>query len=117
MQDLIFYVWNFDNMAMFFVALLATWGGYMVHQMVSSQVMTLLFVPGFIGGALLSNYVFNALGIVVLHDKNSNSVVVTAIGMMFALVVLIIGIWATYTIGEAMRPSVEERRARQASRG
>jgi hypothetical protein len=92
---------------------LATWGGYIVQQMISSHVMTMLFVPGFMIGAVLSNYIFGKLGIFILADKDSNALVVTAIGMMVALVVIIIGIWATTSVTEMARPTVADRRARE----
>ncbi|MEW5963258.1 MAG: hypothetical protein AB1749_06800 [Pseudomonadota bacterium] len=113
MHDLMAYIWSIDNLTMFMVAVLATWGGYIVHQMISSHIMTMLFVPGFVVGAVLSNYIFGKLGVFILHDKDSNALVVTAIGMMAALVVMIVGIWLTHTVTEMTRPSVADRRARE----
>jgi len=113
MDDVLLYLLNIDNMTIFLVAVLATWGGYVVQQMVSSHVMTLLFVPGFIAGALASNYVFPALGIIVLPDRDSNTLVITAIGMMVALVLMVIGIWVVYALSDATRPDIAERRSRE----
>lgn len=113
MHDLVVYIWSIDNLTMFMVAVLATWGGYIVHQMISSHIMTLLFVPGFVVGAVLSNYIFGRFGLYVLADKDSNALVVTAIGMMAALLVMILGIWLTHSVAEMARPSVAERRARE----
>lgn len=112
MHDLLAYIWSIDNLTMFMVAVLATWGGYIVHQMISSHIMTMLFVPGFVVGAVVSNYIFGKLGLFVLADKDSNALVVTAIGMMTALVVMIVGIWLTHSVSDMARPTVADRRAR-----
>lgn len=112
MTDILIYLLSIDNMTIFLVAVLATWGGYIVHQMVSSTIMTLLFVPGFVSGALISNYVFGKFGIILLADRDSNSLVITAIGMVSALFIIVGGIWLAYQLSDMNRPSIADRRGR-----
>ncbi len=59
-------------------------------HVLSKTMLALVFVPGFIFGALIANYVFEEFGVLVTSDQETNVVVACTFGIIGALLVLIV---------------------------
>lgn len=79
-----------DTYTIVVVALLAGWSGVLTMHVLSKTVMALVFVPGFIFGALVANYLFEEYGFYPTPDKDTNVVVACTLGIIVALLVLLI---------------------------
>ena len=72
------------------VALLAGWAGVLTMHVLSRTMLALVFVPGFIFGALVANYLFEEFAFYPTSDKDTNVVVACTLGIIAALLVLMI---------------------------
>jgi uncharacterized membrane protein YeaQ/YmgE (transglycosylase-associated protein family) len=79
-----------DTYTIVVVALLAGWSGVLTMHVLSRTVLACVFVPGFIFGALLANYLFIEYGFYPTSDKDTNVVVACTLGIIGALFVLLI---------------------------
>ena len=58
-----------DTYTIIVVALLAGWSGILTMQVLSRAMLAMVFVPGFIFGALVANYLFEQYAIYPTPDK------------------------------------------------
>jgi len=72
------------------VALLAGWSGVLTMHVLSRTLLALVFVPGFVFGALVANYLFVEYGFYPTPDKETNIVIACTVGIIMALLVLLI---------------------------
>jgi hypothetical protein len=72
------------------VALLAGWSGILTMQVLSKTMLAMLFVPGFIFGALVANYLFEQYAIYPTPDKETNVVIACTLGIIIALLALLV---------------------------
>lgn len=79
-----------DTFTIVVVALLSGWSGVLTVQVLSRAVLAMLFVPGFIFGALAANYLFEQYAIYPTPDKETNVVVACTLGIIAALLVLLV---------------------------
>jgi hypothetical protein len=79
-----------DTYTIVVVALLAGWSGVLTMHVLSRTMLALVFVPGFIFGALVANYLFEEFAFYPTPDKDTNVVIACTIGIIAALLVLII---------------------------
>jgi uncharacterized membrane protein YeaQ/YmgE (transglycosylase-associated protein family) len=79
-----------DTYTLVVVALLAGWSGVLTMQVLSRAMLAMVFVPGFIFGALVTNYLFQQYAIYPTPDKETNVVVACTLGMIVALLVLLV---------------------------
>jgi uncharacterized membrane protein YeaQ/YmgE (transglycosylase-associated protein family) len=79
-----------DTYTIVVVALLSGWAGVLTLHVLSKTVLALVFVPGFIFGALLANYLFDQFGYYPTSDRESNVVVACTLGIIAALLVLLV---------------------------
>ncbi len=79
-----------DTYTIVVVALLAGWSGVLTVHVLSKATLAMVFVPGFIFGALVANYLFEEYGIYPTPDKETNVVVACTLGIIAALLVLLI---------------------------
>lgn len=77
-----------DRFTILTVAGLAFAAGYLVKQMLSAS-LAVLFVPGFIAGALASIYIFQEYGILIGPDNDTNAVLASGAGIIVALLILL----------------------------
>ncbi len=71
------------------VALLAGWSGILTMQVLSRAGLAMVFVPGFIFGALVANYLFKQYAIYPTADKETNVVIACTLGIIVALLALL----------------------------
>ena len=79
-----------DTYTIVVVALLAGWSGILTMQVLSRAMLAMVFVPGFIFGALVANYLFEQYAIYPTPDKETNVVVACTLGIIAALLVLLV---------------------------
>lgn len=79
-----------DTYTIVVVALLAGWSGVLTMHVLSRTVLALLFVPGFVFGALVANYLFVEYSFYPTPDQETNVVVACTLGIIMALLVLLI---------------------------
>ncbi|KAB2940381.1 hypothetical protein [Hyphomicrobium sp.] len=79
-----------DTYTLVVVAMLSGWAGVLTLHVLSRTVLALIFVPGFILGALITNYVFELTGFYPTPDRETNIVVACTLGIIFALFVLLL---------------------------
>ena len=79
-----------DAFTLVVVALLSGWSGILTVQVLSRATLAMLFVPGFVFGALLANYLFEQYAIHPTPDNETNVVVACMLGIIVALLVLLV---------------------------
>jgi uncharacterized membrane protein YeaQ/YmgE (transglycosylase-associated protein family) len=98
MLDFLNKTFEVDTYTIVVVALLAGWSGVLTMNALSKAVMALVFVPGFVLGALVANYLFDAYGFYPTPDKSTNIVVACTLGIIAALLVLLLATRIAATI-------------------
>jgi uncharacterized membrane protein YeaQ/YmgE (transglycosylase-associated protein family) len=84
------HTFEVDTFTIVVVALLSGWSGILTVQVLSRTMLAMVFVPGFIFGALVANYLFEQYAIYPTPDKETNVVVACTLGIIAALLVLLI---------------------------
>jgi ABC-type sulfate transport system permease component len=79
-----------DTYTLVVVAMLAGWAGVLTRHVLSRTLMALVFVPGFVVGALVTNYIFEINSISPTPDRETNVVVACTLGIILALFVLLV---------------------------
>jgi len=90
MIDFLNHTFEVDTFTIVVVALLSGWSGILTVQVLSRTMLAMVFVPGFIFGALVANYLFGLYAIYPTPDKETNVVVACTLGTIAALLVLLI---------------------------
>jgi len=98
MLDFLNQTFEVDTYTIVVVALLAGWSGVLTMQVLSKTVLALVFVPGFIFGALIANFLFEEFAFYPTPDKDTNVVVACTLGIIAALLVLLIVTRLTSTV-------------------
>lgn len=99
-----------DTFTMVVVALLSGWAGVLTLHVLSRTTLALIFVPGFVFGALFANYLFDYTGFHPTPDRNTNVVVACTLGIIAALFVLLMCLRVTAVIGSLRVERYEFRR-------
>lgn len=79
-----------DTYTIVVVAMLAGWSGVLTMHVLSRTVLALIFVPGFVFGALVANYLFVEYSFYPTADPETNVVVACTLGVIMALLVLLV---------------------------
>lgn len=79
-----------DNYTLVVVALLSGWAGVLTLHVLSRTMLAMVFIPGFVLGALVTNYAFELTGFYPTPDKQTNVVVACTLGIIMALFVLLL---------------------------
>jgi hypothetical protein len=79
-----------DTYTLVVVAMLSGWAGVLTLHVLSRTILALVFIPGFIFGALLTNYAFELTGFYPTADRETNVVVACTAGIIIALFVLLL---------------------------
>jgi hypothetical protein len=95
MLDFLNRVVTVDTYTLVVIGVLSGWAGVLTLHVLSRTVLALVFVPGFILGALIANYVFELTGYRPTPDHETNVVIATTLGIILALFVLQLFLRAT----------------------
>ena len=79
-----------DTYTLVVVAMLSGWAGVLTLHVLSRTLLALVFIPGFVLGALVMNYIFELVGFYPTPDRQTNVVIACTIGMIIALFILLI---------------------------
>lgn len=90
MSEFLNRTFEVDAYTIVVVALLAGWSGVLTMHVLSKTVLALVFVPGFIFGALVANYLCDLYGFLPTSDQETNVVVACTLGIIGALLVLLV---------------------------
>jgi uncharacterized membrane protein YeaQ/YmgE (transglycosylase-associated protein family) len=88
--DFLNHTFEVDTYTLVVVGVLSGWAGVLTQHVLSKTVLALVFVPGFVFGALVANYIFDEIGFYPTGDRETNVVVACAAGIIAALLVLLI---------------------------
>jgi uncharacterized membrane protein YeaQ/YmgE (transglycosylase-associated protein family) len=90
MLDFLNQTFEVDTYTIVVVALLSAWAGVLTLHVLSKTLLALVFVPGFIFGALVANYLFETFAVYPTGDQETNVVVACTLGIIAALLVLLV---------------------------
>jgi len=90
MLDFLHQALTVDTYTIVVVALLSGWAGVLTLHVLSKTILALVFIPGFVFGALLANYVFEETGFMPTPDRETNVVVACTLGLILTLLVLLV---------------------------
>jgi hypothetical protein len=110
MLDFLHRAVTVDNYTLVVVALLSGWAGVLTLHVLSRTVLALVFIPGFVFGALVTNYVFHRTGFYPTPDHETNVVVACTLGIIVALFVLLLFMRVTTVLSELRLERHEFRR-------
>lgn len=79
-----------DTYTLIIVAMLSGWAGVLTLHVLSRTLLALIFIPGFILAALVTNHVFHLAGFAPTPDRETNVIVACTVGTILALFVLLI---------------------------
>ena len=79
-----------DTYTIVVVALLSGWAGVLTLHVLSRTLLALVFIPGFVFGALIANYLFDRFGFRPTPDHETNVVVACTVGLIFTLLALLV---------------------------
>ena len=79
-----------DTYTLVVVAMLSGWAGMLTLHVLSRTLLALVFIPGFVLGALVMNYIFELAGFYPTPERQTNVVIACTIGMIIALFILLI---------------------------
>ena len=78
-----------DTYTLVVVAMLSGWAGVLTLHVLARTLLALVFIPGFVLGALIMNYVFELAGIYPTSDHETNVVIACTLGLIVSLFVLL----------------------------
>ncbi|MGL4396121.1 MAG: hypothetical protein ACRCS9_06250 [Hyphomicrobium sp.] len=87
----------------------------LIRMNLGSTVLAAIFTPAITIGALAANYVFQEHFIHPLHDKNSNVVLASAVGVVVALLLMMVAAKLVAMMSEARIGRLQIRRELPAS--
>jgi hypothetical protein len=90
MLDFLNQTFEVDTYTVAVVGLLAGWSGVLTMHVLSKTVLALVFVPGFVFGALVANFLFQEYGFYPTPDTETNVVIACTLGIIAALLILIV---------------------------
>jgi len=90
MLDFLHRAVTVDTYTLVVVAMLSGWAGVLTLHVLSRTLLALVFIPGFVLGALVMNYIFELAGFYPTPDRQTNVVIACTIGMIIALFILLI---------------------------
>ncbi len=79
-----------DTYTLVVVAMLSGWAGVLTLHVLSRTLLALVFIPSFVLGALVMNYVFELAGFYPTSDQQTNVVIACTVGMIVSLFILLI---------------------------
>ncbi len=90
MLDFLHQALTVDTYTIVVVAMLSGWAGVLTLHVLSRTVLALVFIPGFVFGALIANYLFEEFGIMPTPDRETNVVIACTLGLIVTLLVLLV---------------------------
>jgi hypothetical protein len=95
MLDFLHRAITVDTYTLIVIAVLSGWAGVLTVSVLSRTILALVFVPGFVLGAFIVNYVFELTGFYPTPDRETNVVIGCTLGLIAALLVLLVVLRAT----------------------
>jgi hypothetical protein len=95
MLDFLHRAITVDTYTLVVIGLLSGWAGVLTLQVLSRTLLALIFVPGFVLGAFVVNYIFELTGFGPTSDRETNVVIGCTVGLILALLVLLVVLRAT----------------------
>lgn len=89
MLDFLHRAVTVDTYTLVVVAVLSGWAGVLTLHVLARTILALVFIPGFVLGALVMNYVFELAGIYPTPDHETNVVIACTVGLIVSLFVLL----------------------------
>lgn len=117
MIDTLNAIINVNVMTAMLVTAMAVGSGVIFREVTESNWMTIFLVPALAFGALVSIYVMNQTGIFFTAQKDSNTVVTSGVGMIFALVAVLGTIRLRIAFGDMRKPPDPSGRLRESDPG
>ncbi len=100
MQDVIFALSNLDQFAVTAAVTFVILAFVLIREIVHSTTLAVVSAPVLLIGGLAANYLFHHNFVVATHDKDTNVVIASAVGVLTALVLLLLSIWISVLMSE-----------------
>lgn len=91
---------NFDTYTITVVSVFVVASAFLVREITGSTSLAIVSAPVLLVGALAANFIFRSNFFIAAYDKDTNIVVATAVGVIFAMVLLLIAIWLAICLSE-----------------
>jgi hypothetical protein len=78
--------------------MLSGWAGVLTLHVLARTFLALVFIPGFVLGALITNYLFELAGIYPTPDRETNVVIACTLGLILSLFVLLMCLRVTAVV-------------------
>jgi len=72
----------------------------LISSMLQSYTLAVLYAPILVIGGLAANYLFRVFFITTTHDKDSQVVIASAVGILVAMVLLLLATWLSSLMSE-----------------
>lgn len=89
MEELLSQIFNVKPFVLWLIVVMSGICGFVMRQLLPDSALSYIYVPGFIVGALVSNYLFFRFSILVATEKEANIVAATGFGISVALLVML----------------------------
>ena len=89
MLDVLSRAIDVDTFTLLSVAALSGWAGLLLMFVQPKRMLALALMPGFVVGALASNYFFLEYGVFLTSEDETNVVLASTIGVSVALLIMI----------------------------
>ena len=100
MQDVIFALSTLDQFTVTVAVCFVFVAFWLIREIVQSTALAIISAPVLLIGALAANYLFHHNFVVAAHDKDTNVVIASAVGVLIALVLLLVSIWISVLMSE-----------------
>ena len=102
MADLFKALMTVDDFTVFVMLSCVGVAFWLIREMVDSTALAILCAPVLLVGALAANYLFRSHFVIAVHDKDSNVVVASAVGVVCALVLVLVSLWISVLMSERL---------------
>lgn len=100
MEDVYFAILAMDRYTVVVAICFVSVAFWLIREIMDSFTFAALTAPVLLVGALFTNYVFSAYFITPVNDKDTNVVIASAVGVVTALILVLLGIWFSVLMSE-----------------
>ena len=107
MLDALNILFTVDQFTLVTIVVSASIALWLIQLVVGSTALAIVCAPILILGALAANYLFRLNFVIAAQDKDTNVVVASAVGILVAMLLMLIGIWITVLMSDRRSQSKE----------
>lgn len=108
MPDIVAHILNANSFAYFIAGVMAVASGVLMNLLTGSLVLTWCAAPFAWFGALAGVYAFDMAGIMILPQREPNTILTACVGAVVATFAVIVVAKAVYRLGDLKKPVVKD---------